>query len=115
MPACFVGRAEDVAALTALGGTAERSSAPAVGLVTGPPGQGKTRLLAEVCARLPGHVVRITGHQVECDIPLAAVGNLLRPLASAPGGALLDRLLFEGGSPADGQLQLFEARCARCS
>ena len=117
MPAEFVGRAADVTALAALRRTAERSSAPVVGLVTGPPGRGKTRLLDEICAGLAdADVVRIRGHEAESGIPLAAAAGLLRSLASSPGGTLVERLVVEDAGPPGDSLQLFEAAArAVCS
>ena len=63
MPAGFVGRAGELRALADLLRRAGRAPAPAVALVIGQPGQGKTRLLAEFCAGVPAaQRVRVAGH-----------------------------------------------------
>ena len=51
-------------------------------LVTGDPGQGKTRLLTEVAARVERiDRLRAQGFEPERNVPLAAAGDLLRRLA----------------------------------
>ena len=59
-----------------------RRSSPAVVLVTGDPGQGKTRLVAEVVRRT-SRVERLhaQGFEPERNVPLAAAGEMLRRLA----------------------------------
>lgn len=110
MPAGFVGRAEEVRVLTGLVSRAGEASAPAVAVVLGPPGSGKSRLLAEVCGRLPGTTcVRVSGYEPESAIALSAVRDLLRRLASGPEGALVQRLLFSSPAAPVEQFQLFEA------
>ena len=54
----FVGRAEELDHLVALLGRAERGR-PAVGLIAGDAGVGKTRLLDELAARAEGRGVRV--------------------------------------------------------
>jgi DNA-binding CsgD family transcriptional regulator len=110
VPAGFVGRAEEVRALAGLVARAGEASAPAVALVLGQPGSGKTRLLAEVHALLPeATCVRVGGYEPESSVPLAAVRDLLRLLADGPDGVLVRRLLFTPGAAPVEQFQLFEA------
>ena len=54
----FVGRTEELERLLALLGRAERGR-PAVGLIAGDAGVGKTRLLDELAARAGGAGVRV--------------------------------------------------------
>ena len=110
MPAGFTGRAEELRALAGfVRGTGERR-APAVAVVHGQPGMGKTRLLAEACASLPAaDRVRVAGYDSESAIPLAAVRDLLRLLSAGPEGALVDRLLFAAPTAPVEVFQLFEA------
>jgi DNA-binding CsgD family transcriptional regulator len=106
MPAELVGREAELTALVGLCRTAARAGLPTVALVTGQPGEGKTRLLAEACARVDApHRVRVGGYEPESRIPLAAARELLRLLSTGTEGALVERLLFGGGDT----LQLFEA------
>jgi DNA-binding CsgD family transcriptional regulator len=84
----FVGRTnelETLAELVAGGGTG-----PAMGIVVGEPGSGKSRLLAEARARSAlQHSFAVVGYEAERDVPLAAAAGLLRELAAAPIEALL--------------------------
>lgn len=90
----FVGRTEELGALLeiARGNTGSTTAA----IVVGPPGSGKSRLLAEASARIDNRVVlEIAGHEAERGVPLAAAASLLRALAEVPGdGERLDRILF---------------------
>lgn len=111
----FVGRDATVAAIRAL--MARGSSRPAVAaVVTGAPGSGKSRLLAEVAAggslhRLPA----VGGSEPERRVPLAAARELLRALAAAPHEGPRLAALLDGSSPDRvlERLQLLEAahRC----
>jgi hypothetical protein len=81
----FVGRKRE---LDELGGLIHRSSrarAPASAVVTGVPGSGKTRLLAEIMARpTDARRVRVVGFEPNQAVPLAAVGDVIRQLATVP-------------------------------
>ncbi len=112
MSAPFVGRQPELDALLALARGGQRRRAPAVALVTGEPGSGKTRLLGESLERSPAvRSIRITGFEPSQLIPLAAAGELLRQLAKVPGaGANLEALVFGGPeAPARESLRIFEA------
>jgi len=108
----FVGRRRE---LDELGGLIQRSSrarAPASAVVTGEPGSGKTRLLAEIMARpTNARRVRVVGFEPNQAVPLAAVGDVIRDLATVPvHGPRLEALVFGGrdrGSRAP--IQIFEA------
>ncbi|MCV2490790.1 AAA family ATPase [Geodermatophilus sp. YIM 151500] len=110
MPAELVGRAAELAALVACCRQAESAFAPAVAIVTGPPGAGKSRLLAEMGARVAApRRVRVGGYEPDSAIPLAAARELLRSLSARTEGALVERLLFGSRTAAGDTLQLFEA------
>ncbi len=114
MASAFVGRAVELAQLEAVCSRASREARPTAALVTGLPGSGKTRLLAELRSRLPAsRLLSVVGYQAGTQVPLAAAGDLLRGLVKVPGaGARLEAALF-GGTPADDRplepLQMFEA------
>lgn len=96
----FVGRWAEVRVLRALAATSRRDG-PAGGMVVGPPGLGKSRLLGEVVKELDRRCVRVQGYQTARDIALGAAGGLLRELARAPEiGARLDDLLVGGSGNA---------------
>jgi DNA-binding CsgD family transcriptional regulator len=81
-----------------------------VALVHGRPGDGKTRLLVELCALLPETAyVRTSGYEPESSVALSAVRDLVRLLASGPEGSLVQRLLFASPAAPIEQFQLFEA------
>jgi DNA-binding CsgD family transcriptional regulator len=112
MTAPFVGRHEELRALGALIGAAQRAGTPAAALVTGEPGSGKTRLLGEVLAR-PGNprTMQVVGFEPNQTVPLAAVGEVIRELATVPvHGRNLEGLVF-GGRDRVGRapLRIFEA------
>jgi DNA-binding CsgD family transcriptional regulator len=108
----FVGRAQELNTL--LGAVRGDAGSASVALVIGPPGNGKSRLLAEVAARADiAHRVRIAGYRAEQTVPFAAVATLLQMLGDAgEDGRKLRELLFERPStvesPAD-PLRVFEA------
>ena len=94
----FVGRQRE---LDELGGLIQRSSrarAPSAAVVTGQPGSGKTRLLAEVMARPTNpRRVRVVGFEPNQAVPFAAVGDVIRDLATVPThGPRLEALAFGG-------------------
>jgi DNA-binding CsgD family transcriptional regulator len=78
----IVGRERELATILSLARGARERPGPAVALVTGDPGQGKTRLLAEVAARLDRvETLRAQGFEPERNVPLAAAGEMLRRFA----------------------------------
>lgn len=91
--AAFVGRADELRSLVELAELG-RHGGPAAALVTGDPGSGKTRLLAEVAERVPATCLTISGFETERDVPLAGVTPLLRELTKTPeAGERLQELL----------------------
>lgn len=114
MASVFVGRVNELAQLEAVCSRANREARPTAALVTGLPGSGKTRLLAELRGRKPAsRLLSVVGYQTGTQVPLAAAGDLLRALVRVPGaGPRLDVALF-GASPSDDRplepLRVFEA------
>jgi DNA-binding NarL/FixJ family response regulator len=113
----FVGRERELTALRAAVHTAARRRQPAVVVVFGDPGAGKSRLLREAQATFSSsRVLPMLGYQPETAVPLAAARPLLRELSKARRhGSRLEALLG-GELPAGGGLdtaQVFEAayRC----
>jgi DNA-binding CsgD family transcriptional regulator len=129
----FVGRAEELDRLLALLERAERGR-PAVGLIAGDAGVGKTRLLDELAARAEGRGVRVLqGGCMEVGdvgLPYVPFVDAFRDLGGHPGeaevaaplaaavpslGRLLPELATEAGPapppPGDGfeRVQLFDA------
>lgn len=94
----FIGRSRELRLLEELLATSE---GPTAALITGVPGSGKSRLLAEARRLAPeSTVLAITGFESEHRVPLAAAGGLLRGLAGIPThGQALDALLV-GRAPA---------------
>ena len=81
MATAFVGRARELERLLALPAAARTARAGSAALITGPPGSGKTRLLAEATARLAGlPTARLVGYEPVETVPLAAASDLLREL-----------------------------------
>ena len=77
MSALFVGRQAELDAIARLPEAAHSGRGPAVAVITGAPGSGKTRLLAEVARRLAagrGHA-RIVGYEPVQHVPLAALAG----------------------------------------
>ena len=85
MASTFVGRDRELAAIADLGrpiGDVDRALAV---LITGEPGMGKTRLLAEGRARLASlDTLEVVGYETERQVPLAAARGLLRDLDALP-------------------------------
>jgi len=117
MASDFVGRGVELARLEAVCSRAKREGRPAAALITGLPGAGKTRLLAELRSRQQGQqdvtALSIVGYETGTQVPLAAAGELLHALVKVPGvGARLEAALF-GASPAEDRplepLRIFEA------
>lgn len=89
----FFGRVAELRTLAEIVGT---SAGPAAALVTGVPGAGKSRLLAEARGLAPRvRSFTIVGSEPERHIPLAAAAGLLRGLVVIPQhGPQLERLVF---------------------
>jgi DNA-binding CsgD family transcriptional regulator len=90
----FVGRTNELETLAEI---ADRGgSGPAMAIVVGEPGSGKSRLLTEARARSGlHHSFAVVGYETERQVPLAAAAALLRELTDAPKqGAHLEALLF---------------------
>jgi len=109
----FVGRADELDGLLAFVREAALDHAAAA-LVTGDPGSGKSRLLAEIAAHTDvAHRFPVAGYEAEQTVPLGAVASLLRALTEAgENGARLNALLFEpasGPAAALDPLRVFEA------
>ena len=110
MPAGFVGRTAEVRALAGFVRRAGEAPAPAVALVYGQPGEGKTRLLSELCDSMPTLArVRVNGHELESAVPMAAVRDFVRRLSAGPEGSLVERLLSTSSAAPIELFQLFEA------
>jgi len=94
----FVGRAQELERLEAVGRVAIAGDVAAV-LVVGEPGAGKSRLLAEAAGRIPvGRQFQVVGYEPEQQVPFAAAADLLRALAGLGGaGRRLGELVF--GAP----------------
>ena len=92
----FVGRAEELDRLVALLGRAERGR-PAVGLIAGDAGVGKTRLLDELCAWAEARGVRVlVGGCMEVGdvgLPYVPFVDAFRDLGTRPGEAEVAALL----------------------
>ena len=108
----FVGRRRELDALHGLISGARSRRAAGAALITGEPGSGKSRLLAEALGRPHrGTVLRIIGFEPSQPVPLAASGEFLRLLTRAPEhGRRLEALVF--GDPRTATrdpLRVFEA------
>ena len=111
MSAPFVGRRVELETLTRLVRRTLQDRATAAAVVTGEPGSGKSRLLAEVLRTIrEPRSVRLVGFEPMQTVPLGAASSLIRHLAKAPGdGANLDRLVFGEGEHLSDPLRIFEA------
>src|ERR671937_2872720 len=109
----FVGRAEELAALDAVGRAAAAGEVGA-SVVVGEPGTGKSRLLAEAAARSAlERQFRVVGYEAEQQVPLAAATDLLRALVErSDAGRRLGELLFDAAPDEASTLEpvrIFEA------
>jgi hypothetical protein len=114
----FVGRREELDQLAELINRSRRDHAPSAALVTGEPGSGKSRLLAEVLDRSGvRRLGRIVGFEPVQPVPLAAAGSVLRQLVEVPGpGRDLGQLVFGGaGQESRDPLRIFGAHRALAS
>src|SRR4029079_3256901 len=108
----FVGRHPELDALAPFARRGLHRGPPGAALLTGEPGTGKTRLLAEVLtSQLATPLITIVGFEPNAPVPLAAVGEVLRRLSAVPGpGPSLESLAFGGrGQQAREPLRIFEA------
>jgi DNA-binding CsgD family transcriptional regulator len=106
----FVGRTGELGTLAEVAAAAASGAAAAI--VIGPPGSGKSRLLAEAQVRMPfPQRVAIVGYEPERFVPLAAAAGLLRTLMEVPRhGQRLEALLFRPQeATALEPVRLFEA------
>lgn len=107
----FIGRQRELDRLADLERRARGAGLPAVSLITGEPGTGKTRLLAEFVAGIGGPQSRLIGFEPIRSVPLAGAAPLLRRLAGVDdAGTDLGRLVF-GDLAEDSRhpLRIFEA------
>lgn len=105
----FIGRREELDRLAQLRGRAERARLPGAALVTGDPGAGKSRLLAQVLDHSSAPHGRLVGFEPLQSVPLAASASLLRHLANRGASkGELDRLVFGDAEESRDPLRIFE-------
>jgi DNA-binding CsgD family transcriptional regulator len=113
VPGSFVGREGELATLLALAHGLVRDEGPVAAVVHGDPGSGKSRLVAEACAKITvAEQIPLAGYEPEATVPLAMARGLLRRLAAVPGpGGSLEALLYAPALEADPvqPVRLFEA------
>src|SRR5438445_1888695 len=84
MSVSFVGRRVELALLDSVCSKANAESRPAAALISGVPGSGKSRLLAELRSRRRAtHVLGVVGYESAFQVPLGAAANLLRGLGKS--------------------------------
>ncbi len=109
----LVGRARELATIDAVMHELHDRGGLSTVLIVGDPGQGKTRLLAEVRTRLASPAqLEIIGYETERNVPLAAASALLRQLAGDDTGSLLREILALSVSASAAPLEpirVFEA------
>jgi DNA-binding NarL/FixJ family response regulator/tetratricopeptide (TPR) repeat protein len=112
VPGEFVGRAAEIAALRDQCRLVYRDRLPAVAVVVGDPGAGKSRLLAEL-RRLDGvpPSISIAGYELEESVPLTCARELIERLCGAPEGSVLREFVAQSRPSGDSvdQVRLFEA------
>jgi DNA-binding CsgD family transcriptional regulator/tetratricopeptide (TPR) repeat protein len=116
----FVGRTEELGALLAAVARTAAEGRPVAAVVVGDPGCGKSRLLAEVVARVDIETrLRVRAYEPEREVPFAGASDLLRTLAQGRGAEArrLRSLLYERSTHDSGlePLRVLEAahRCLR--
>jgi predicted ATPase len=114
MGASFVGRRSELDLLEAVCSSAKTDERPAAVLITGVPGSGKTRLVAELRNRQRATLqLIITGYESGTRVPMAAAADLLRQLGKESGaGVMLNEFLFAPRQTDERSLEplrLFEA------
>jgi predicted ATPase len=116
----FVGRTEELGVLLAAVARRAGDGRPVAAVVVGDSGSGKSRLLAEVFARVGVEpILRVGGYEPERRVPFAGASELLRTLAQGRGADArrLRSLLYERSAPDSGlePLRVLEAvhRCLR--
>jgi DNA-binding CsgD family transcriptional regulator len=114
MSASFVGRQVELALLEAMCSKANTDHRPGAALITGLPGSGKTRLLAEMRGRHTAtHHLSMTGYESGTQVPMAAAADLVRGLGkTSTAGEILQEFLFAPGPSEERSLEplrLFEA------
>lgn len=109
----FVGQESELRSLHAILDQSVDRPGPAVGIVVGAPGSGKSRLLNQVIAGTSRPVLRVIGYEAEHGVPLTAARDLLRELSRRGDRGRQLRALAFGRQAALGQgatpLRLFEA------
>lgn len=108
----FIGRADELRVLRRLLSGAQRGGQPGAALIKGEPGTGKSRLLRESLRGVdPERTIVVAGFEPAETVPLAALGDLVRRLATVPGdGPRLASLVFGSDERrAETALPVFEA------
>jgi len=110
----IVGRTPELDAIGAVLADARGRTEPALAVVVGDPGIGKTRLISELAGRALGlRVFRLVGFEPEQEVPLGAAATVLRELMKiGPAGEFLRALLSSEKPEPAGRLEsvrVFEA------
>src|SRR5256886_13543135 len=96
MSSGFVGRRVELALLDSVCSKANADNRPAAALISGVPGSGKSRLLAELRSRRRAtQVLGVEGYESAFQVPLGAAAELLRGLVKvSETGAMVREFLF---------------------